>query len=110
MSRTGDVGAGELALCSLAIEAPLLLPPSWPRAATVATLHVALDLRGGGMRLQSSAEERRCAGLPAAGLSDTGLSVRHACSEIRQKCGRHVLRTVNHAVHWLISIAEGSCS
>lgn len=66
--NTGDGGSGELVLCSLAIEAPLLLPPPRPMAAPDALLHVVLDLRDGGVRLQSSAQGRRCEGLFAAKL------------------------------------------
>ena len=58
------MGAGELALCSLAIEAPLLLPQPRPKAAADTVLHVVLGLREGGVRLQSSAQERRCESFP----------------------------------------------
>lgn len=60
MDRIGDGAGGELALCGLAIEAPLLLPPPGAGAVADAALHVVLELQGGGVRLQSSAQGRRC--------------------------------------------------
>lgn len=58
--HTGDGASGELVLCSLAIEAPLLLPPPRLGATADTAMHVVLDLRDSSVRLQSSGQGRRC--------------------------------------------------
>ena len=61
LTYSGDGPGSEFTLASLAIQAPLLLPePQRPGAATDAALHVVLDFRDGSVRLQSSAQGRRC--------------------------------------------------
>jgi hypothetical protein len=83
---TGDEGIGDLVLCSLAIEAPLLLPPPRPGPASDTALHVVLDLQDGGVRLQSSAKGRRCEGYLLTGCA-AGVfpQQEHAVTRLKQE-------------------------